>query len=276
MKFDVIVANPPYSYKKVDKGKPRVLWTHFVEKSLATIKKDIGYLGMIHPPNWRDTGGQYVKIQKRMKQIDIYYLSIYNGKDTIDTFNAHTRFDLYVAKNSYSSDIETEIFDEEKQVTKNNIKKLPYISNFDIDFSQKLLGEDKVEILMSGTFYKHGITQKEKTDEYHLPCVYSISKVDGKLNIRYAKEDKGFFGVSKLLFGIWHSIDIPYIDDKGEYGMCQDVIGIVGDKDYLEKTKKAMLSDKFKRFMRSVQFNTRVRNHKVMLQFKKDFWKEFV
>ena len=275
MKFDVIVTNPPYSYKVADKGKPRVLWTHFVEKSLATIEKNTGFLGIIHPPNWRDTGGQYVKIQKRLKNVDIIYLSIYGKQDSIQLFNAHIRCDLYLAKNSYTTNFETEIRDEESITSKVDIKKLPYVPNFDISFSKRLLNDPKVEILMSGTFYSHGVTQKEKTEEYYLPCVYSI-RANGDLNLRYAKENKGFFGVSKLLFGIWHAMDIPYVDDKGDYGMCQDVIGIVGNKDYLEKVKKAMLSDKFKRFMNSVQFNTRIRNHKVILLLKKDFWKEFI
>ena len=135
-----------------------------------------------------------------------------------------------------------------------------------------------VDILYSGSIYdpRRPWMSKEKTDDFRFPCVWSISKVDGSMKFRYSSEDKGHFGVPKVIFGVWHSSGIPYADHEGKYGMTQHAAAVVDDPSNLDLIAAALDSNEFREIMRSVQFTTEGWNRNVISLFRKDFWKEFV
>jgi hypothetical protein len=114
---------------------------------------------------------------------------------------------------------------------------------------------------------------------FKYPCVYSVGKNDTP-NIHYSSvNNKGHFGIPKLIAGTGVS---PYcfIDYTGEYGMTQFAYGIVDSVENLEKIKKVLESEEFQKINLATKFVTTqghsIANHRILSLFRKDFWKEFI
>ena len=96
-KFDLIIANPPYS-KKVN-GVSVNLWKKILNISLDSLKP-FGTMGMIHPGNWRGGGTTVQKLFKRLtKENQMHYLEMHNIAEGKKVFNASTGFDWYILEN---------------------------------------------------------------------------------------------------------------------------------------------------------------------------------
>lgn len=241
---------------------------------------------MIHPPRWRGVGTtnprKVGEVGKKLKSMDIEWLSIHSITDGQKNFSAGTRYDMYIARKSNTPGFITEIRDENGEVIEKCIKDMDFIPNCNFDLIQDLIakeGEERVDVLFSISMYqpipRNKWMSKEKTSEYRHPCIYSI-RDDGRLMLRWSNVDKGHFGVPKVIFQVWHAVGVPYADHKGKYGMTQNAAAIIDDPSNLDNIAKAMNSDEFRKIMETVQFTSRKWDRQIIELFRKDFWKEFV
>ena len=138
--------------------------------------------------------------------------------------------------------------------------------------------EEKCEIIYSRNNYgsdKKWVS-KERTGEFKYPCVHSTPK--GGIIYYYSKtNDKGHFGVSKVIFGesgIYNAI----IDMKGKYGMTQHSMGItVNNIEEAENIKRVLESEIFrKEVLDACSWSNFQIDWRLFTYFKKDFWKEFI
>ena len=285
MKFDVVIGNPPYNK---DKNIGQSIWQDFALAGLS-MTVDNGYLSMIHPPRWRGTNNVKQKSIKELiialKSIDILWLSMHNIDEGQKHFGASTRFDMYVAKNAKNKNIVTNVTGDDKKKFSMNIKQTPIVPNNESKIFHSILCKDNEEPVNWVHSYSKYMAYKEWMikEETSFPCIYSISKRDGSLNLRYSKEEKRdekgnieHFGIPKVCFGISQSSGIPFVDIEGKYGMTQFIMGITDKPEVLPLIAKAMDSPRFREMMKSVQFTTEEWNAHIIKLFRKDFWKEFV
>ncbi len=268
--FDIIVGNPPYQDNTGNKGNK--LWTKFVEIILD--KKDIlnnnGYLLFVHPSLWRQIEH---KIQKIMTNKQIIYLEIHNEKDGLKTFTANTRYDWYLLQNK-KYEFDTIIKDERGKIVKANINKMNFIPNYNFNLIFKLTSSNiKVEILHSESIYeprKKWMSGK-KDDTFIYPCVYSVNK-NNIPSFKWSKvNDKGHFGIPKV---IWGGGATGFIFDKnGDYGMTQWASAIVDDVKILPQIKEALESENFNKIIKAISVSKQEINYKILRQFNKDFYK---
>ena len=280
MKFDCVVMNPPYQTKSdIKNEKTQPVWDKFIEKALS-ICKDDGFLASVNPSGWRSTGDIF-DAAKIIKEKQIEYLEIHNEQDGIKTFGATTRYDWYVLRNSKISK-NTTIVDQEGNVLEVDLRKMPFIPNAKIDRVVSFLakkGEEKVEILHSFSSYESRKNWISETEDnvFIYPVIYSTPVVGP--TIWYSNTNKnGHFGISKLILNPCRPIGFV-IDEKGEYGMSQFCVGIVGNKDYLDMVAKVIKNQKtngFSDFMEASHFTDKIFNKDVISLFRKDFWKEFI
>lgn len=281
MKFDVLVGNPPYQSNSDNVGAGHTLWDKFVLQSLTKNLKENGFSVLVHPSGWRNIDGSFNKVKQEIQKKDLIYLEIHNIEDGIKTFGAATRYDICVIKNDNTDNLLTKIVDEEGNETEIDVKKMNFIPNTDVKLLGNIIAEenvDKVELCFSHTNYdpRKPWMSNELSETNHLPCVKYISKVDNTIDFRYSSLDKGMFGKPKVMFGIGSQVGGIIPDYNGEYGLCQFVAGIVDSQENLENIAKALKSEKFKKIMRSCQFTTQMYNYKIISNFKKNFWEEFI
>jgi hypothetical protein len=175
-----------------------------------------------------------------------------------------------------------ELFD--KYAIEVKIKELPIIPNCLIEKVLKILakdGEETVEILYSRSFYgadKNWVkTENDETFKY--PCVYSIN-TKNELSLKYSSvNNKGHFGVQKIIIGDGCNFGI-YKDIDGTYGMTQWAFGIIDDVKNFDNIVKALSSKEFQEINKATTSkNTQgigVVDRNVIKYFRKDFWKEFI
>jgi hypothetical protein len=276
MKFDVIVGNPPYQ-KKVGLSKTEPIWQKFVTKSFKHCKEG-GTVALIHPSGWRNVAGKFKATQELLKSKNMKYLEIHDENDGLKTFKVSTRYDWYIVENKEYGGI-TEILCKGKTHTI-DFSKWDFIPSGEFNQFERFLakaGEECVDILYDSAYH----TQREhmskiQTDEFKYPCVYS-TPIE-KPTMWYSNTNKiGHFGVSKFIFN--PSRPTGYVmDEKGEYGMSQFCIGIVGDPDYLNLVEKVYNSkdcSEFSNLMESTHFTDKIFDCRVFRNLRKHVWKEF-
>lgn len=281
--FDAVIGNPPYnSYG--DTGTGNTIWQDFTKVSLNKLLKTDGYLLYIHPPGWRKPNterGKFYGLYKKMTQENqMIYLSIHGIKDGQKTFNCGTRYDWYIIQ--HTSKYTTTIVNDEKNnnivIDMNNFNWLP---NYNIDSTQNILAkenEEKCRIIYNRSSYgadnKHRMSSI-KTANFKYPCIHSTPKS----GIRYMYSnvnDKGHFGISKVIFGE-SGIYNPVIDMDGKYGMTQGAMAIQIDN--LEEAiniSKAIQTENFDKVIKSCLFSSFRIDWNIFKDMKKDFWKEFI
>jgi hypothetical protein len=278
--FDVILGNWPYE-KKVGPNKTQAIWGKFTELFLTKVKTK--YLVPIHPIGWRNVSGDYKSIQKLIKSNNLIYLNINDVNEGQKVFGKTTPFDWFI--------LETESYKGKTIINQSNgadididITNLEFIPNFNFQKVISLLAnnnEETVDILFSSSKYetrnKHMNDVKDNIFKYS--CVYSVGK-GGVPRLYYSSvNDKGHYGVPKLISGTGVS---PYcfIDYNGEYGMTQFAYGIVDEVENLEKIKKVLESDEFQQINLATKFAATAGNPlaypRIISLFRKDFWKEFI
>jgi hypothetical protein len=271
-KFDIILGNPPYQDNSGNKGKGHTLWTKFVELSINKLLCFNGYLVFIHPSLWRQPDHDMLKIITKKQ---ILYLEIHDEKDGYKIFQCSTRYDWYVLHNiKYNTN--TEIKGQDNKLYKIDLRKWNFIPNYDFYNIGKLIdGNDKVNIIASRSAYGHDKkwVNKIKNDKYKYPVVYSVNRKNN-LTLHYSTTNKnGHFGYPKVIFG--SGATGFYIDEKGEYGMTQWCVGIVDEKENLQKIKNTFETDKFKQIIKAISVSKSEINSKILKYFKKDFYKLF-
>jgi hypothetical protein len=278
MKFDVLLGNPPFTV-----GKNNPIWHKFVDKSFDLVNEN-GYLSLIHPNGWRNVSGKFKKTQELIKTKTCIHLEMFDVKDGFKTFGVNTPFDWYVIKNEKN---------EQKKLTKTkfqdgtikniDISEMNFIPNFGIDNINNLLtknGEKSVEILHSESLYevRKSHMSNVQNEEFNLPCVYSVLK-DGSFTLKYSNEDKGHFGVPKLIIGNGAN-PTCFIDYNGEYGMTQFSFAIVDTVENLEIIKDVIQNNKFANITKSVKYVATSGNPliypKIAMLFRKNFWEGFI
>lgn len=278
--FDLIIQNPPYQEQKPGFKKTQPLWHLFVQKSLKLLVEN-GYMVMVHPSGWRNVDGVFKETQIKLKENQILELHIHNEKKGLKTFGAETRYDYYILCNK-SSYKETIIKCQDESFDSSDISKMEFIPNGMFSKVNELIakeGEEKVEILHSFSSYetRKEYISKEKTEEFKYPCMYTVPKGDIP-NLFYSSvNDKGHFGISKLIWSNGRIISVgSYIDEVGEFGLTQFSYAIVDSVENLKNIKKAFDSKEFRSLMEICAVGDMTINRKSIATFKKDFWKEFI
>jgi len=281
--FDGVIGNPPYN-SHGDTGTGNTIWQHFTRKSLDEWLSNDGYLVFVHPPGWRKPntkkGKFYGMYEQMTKNNQMLYLSIHGIKDGQRTFNCGTRYDWYVIQKTLKTK-NTVVNDENGKELNIDMLRFDWLPNYNIDIVQKLLakdGEEKCKIMYDRTSYgadnKKWMSRK-KTDDFKYPCIHSTPK--NGVRYMYSKfNDKGHFGVSKVIFGE-SGIYNPIIDIEGMYGMTHGAMAIkVHDISEGNNISNALLSNNFQDVIQSCSFSSFRVDWNIFKDLKKNFWKEFV
>jgi 16S rRNA G966 N2-methylase RsmD len=265
--FDIIVGNPPYQDNSGNKGNK--LWTKFVELMIKKLLKNNGFLLFVHPSLWRQIDH---KIQKIMTNNQIIYLEIHNEKDGLKTFSANTRYVWYLLQNiKYTYN--TTIKGEDGIISEININKMRFIPNNNFETIHNLTSsKNKVNILHSESIYepRKKWMNSTHTDLFKYPCIYSINK-NNIPSFKYSSlNNKGHFGISKIIWGGGSTGFI--IDNDGKYGMTQWSSAIEDKIENLPLIKKALESKKFNNLIKSISVSKQEINYKILREFNKDFY----
>lgn len=278
--FDVVMGNPPYNAP--NKGKPtgNSIWQYFVMDTFNKWIKKGGYVVFVHPSGWRKPANEKSRygglFNLMTKKNDMVYLELHDIKDGQKIFQCGTRYDWYVIHAVESSGKPRLIKDDkgnEYVITFNQYNWLP---NNEFKLVDKLLAfgdEKRVQILFSNSAYdprKEWISPIKKKP-YVYPVIHSTNK-NGPRFVYSSRNDRGFFGVSKVIFGE-SGINEPIIDLDGKYSMSHHAMAIeVKDKDEAITISKCLKSAEFKRVLNACSWSTFGIDWLMFLSFKKDFF----
>jgi hypothetical protein len=280
--FDIIVGNPPYN--KDDTGTGNTIWHLFVDKSLEEMLNINGYLVFVHPSLWRKPQSDKTRMKKffhlMTKQNQMLYLEIHNTKDGLKTFGCGTRYDYYIIekKQKYKKTI---ILDENNVINNIDLEHYEWLPNCDFKIIDKLISknnEEKLNIINDFNYSRlnKDIVSSKKDKEYKYELIYLTPK--NGIRYMYSKiNNKGHFGVSKVIIGET-GMDNAINDWDGKYGMTQDSFGIlINSKEEGDKILNVLKSDEFKKLIKIAcsWSNFRI-DWRLFLNFKKDFYKEFI
>ena len=278
--FDIIMGNPPYN-SRAGTGTGNTIWQLFTKQSLNEWLKKKGYLLFVHPPGWRKPNtnrGKYYGLYNLMGiNNQMEYLSIHGLGDGRQIFKAGTRYDWYIIKKvpKYK---DTEISDEKGKLVDINMSNFDWLPNYNINMVKKILAkksDEKCPIIYNRSSYgsdnKKRIS-KIQTNEYKYPIVHTIPKT-GTRYIYSSRNDKGHFGVSKVIFGQSNS-ENPIIDMTGKYGMSEHSMAIsVKNVDEAKMLSECLKSKTFQTLIDSCSFSNYSIDWRLFTYFKKDFYK---
>jgi superfamily II DNA or RNA helicase len=284
-KFDIVIGNPPYNAGQKAKGKRgggENLWDQFVIKVLNLYLKEKGYLLFVHPTLWRKPQSEKSasrEVNELMMKKQIHYLECHDSNDGKKTFNAGTRYDFYLLENCelYT---ETLINDEDRKDTKVNLKNYNFIPNSGLSLFDKLVAkndEKTCNVIFNRTNYgtDKDWVSKDKNEQFKYELVHSTPK-SGTRWMYSSRNDNGHFGIPKVIFGDSGIYDV-IIDFEGKYGMTQHSMAlVVSSIEEAQNIKKALMSDKFNEFLKSVMWSNFQIDWRLFMYLKKYFWKEFI
>lgn len=278
MKFDVIIGNPPYQMQ-VGPNKTETIWDKFVIKSINQLNEN-GYLCLIHPSGWRNVDGKFRYVQNELKKFNIIYLEMHDKSDGLKTFGAATTYDWYIVEKSNKKTITT-LKLQNGNIIKHDLKELPFIPSGDFHILDKLLAkenEECINVIYSSSSYetRNPHMKANLKGTYKYPCVYMI-KVNGEPKLHYSSvNNKGHFGIPKLIWGNGGYEMGSFLDVNGEYALTQFAYAISDNIKNLPLIKKAFDSKEFRNVMKSFDGGDSNINRKVISLFRKDFWKQFI
>jgi len=209
------------------------------------------------------------------------YLEIHDVKDGLKTFGAETRYDFYCVKNELSVEFLTTIKGQDGVIETINLTNTKFIPNSKFKSVIDLVAvdnEETVNVLRTCVYHtQKEYISKDETNTYEYPCVYTIGKGD-KINLRWSSlNDRGHFGVPKL---IWSNGRIKsvgsVVDVDGEYGLTEFSYAIIDEPNNLQKIKRVFDSKKFRDLMEACSVGHGSINRKVIEIFRKDFWIDFI
>lgn len=282
--YDVILANPPWNDRKSDQrtgtnSGSRSLWDKFVLHSLNGLKPN-GYMGFIHPANWRGLG-KYHHIWDILSKKQLIYLHIYGKKRGFEIFDINSRFDLYLLQNKKNAKASI-VIDEQGKQNSVDVTSIPFLSNYAFDRFKKIFTkEDNGIRVIHDNFYSTHKTNKimypTKTAIYKYPVIHTITKKG--VTFHYSSDkSRGHFGVPKVILSFnekqyAHAVQNDY---KGELGMSQICFGIpIKSKEEGEKILEAVNSPQFQTLLDSTKWSLYQTDYRMFKYLKPDFYKFF-
>lgn len=274
IKFDVVVANPPYNDDTGNKGTGHNIWKNFVEVGIDKWIKPGGYLLYVNPSVWRQLDHPLLK---KIMENQVVYLEIHNFDDGQKTFKCSTRYDWYLLRKTPYTE-STVIKDEEGVVQTVDLRNWSFIPNMRFSAIESLCAtgdEALIEIIHSESDYevRRKWMSKVKTETHIHPVVLSIKK-EGELSLSWSNiTSKGHYGIPKFVFtnGAGFCSDI-----KGDYGISQWGSGIVDTPENIPLIERVFRNPKFLEIKKAIQVDSSSYNIKIMRLFKKDFWQKFL
>ena len=282
-KFNAVIGNPPYNASGAT-GTGNTIWQDFTKKSLKEWIVLNGYLLFVHPSGWRKPNtarGKFTGLFELMtKENQMLYLEIHGTDDGKKVFNCGTRYDWYLIERIENYK-ETIVIDESGATVNLDLSTIRWLPNSNIDYIlQKIVAKDNEErcpVVQSTSLYESRKTWMSHTadNEFKYPCVHSTPKKGTRF--MYSKiNDKGHFGVSKVIFGD-SGIYNPLVDIDGIYGMTEHCIGIeIKTQEEGDCISKVLQTTKFAKILSSCLFSSFAIDRTLFKEFKKEFWREFV
>ena len=265
--FDIVIGNPPYNDGSGNKGKGHTLWTTFVERALDTWLAPEGYLCFVHPSLWRQVDHP---LGKTMKQYQILHLDIHDERDGNLTFKCNTRYDWYILQKTHPTH-PTTIKDQEGGTTEVDISAWRFIPNCMYDVVQRLVGHPTQCIVSSKSAYetRKKWMSKQQTDVNIHPIVYSLPKTNIPSLLWSSKNDRGHFGVPKVIYGGGVGI---LMDPTGMYGLAEWCSGIVAPPEDHDAIVGMLKSETFKALTQALSVSKSELNTKALQLFRERFW----
>ena len=269
--FDAVIGNPPYNDGSGNKGGGHTLWTQFIERALNSWLSKDGYLTFINPSLWRQVDHALLKLFQNYQML---YLEIHNEKDGMKMFKCNTRYDWYTVKKTpqYRS---TTIIDEIGVKKTIMLKEWRIIPNFMFDEIKMLMAkpsEKPCEIIKDESSYegrkKHMSKVESISNKY--PCVYSVNRQNTPTFMWSSINDKGHFGVSKVIYGCGATGFIS--DPQGKYGLTQWCSGIICPPEDHLTLIKVLNGEKFKQVKLALAVSKAEINTKNLRLFKDKWW----
>ena len=280
--FDIIVGNPPYQDNQVNNGTKRgggdLLWNKFVIKALELLIEK-GYLCFVHPAGWRKPESEKSKYKNMFKLMteenQMLYLEIHDTVDGMKMFKAGTRYDWYIIEKceKYKNTI---VVGDDNIKTKLDLRDWNFLPNNEFILVQKLLGgsiDKKCEIIFSTSNYetRRKWVNSKKTKEYKYELIHSTPK-NGTRYMYSSRNDNGFFGVPKIIFGdggIYNAI----IDIDGIYGMTQHSMAIkINSIEEGKKLKLFLESEIFKIVLNACSWSNFMIDWRLFTYFRHNFY----
>lgn len=284
-KFNIILGNPPWNDTKDEQRNgtnsgAKTLYDKFAIYSLELLEPN-GYMGFIHPANWRGLG-RYHHMWELLSKKQMLYLHIYGKKQGFEIFDVNSRFDLYILQN-ISNTKNTKIIDETGEKHSINISELPFLPNYAYNkFSKIFTTEDKGIDVIHDNFYSTHKTNKNisatKNDEYKYPVIHTITKKG--VGIYYTRDRSlGHFGRPKVILSFnekqyAHTIQNDY---EGNLGMSQICFGIpIKSEREGDKIMAAIQTPLFKTLIDSTKWSLYQTDYRMFKYLRPDFYKFFL
>lgn len=271
-KFDIVIGNPPYNENGTGTGNS--IWHLFVKNSYLLSNQ---YICFIHPSSWRmplRKGDRFFESSKIIKN-NAKFIRILKMDEANKYFGLSIKVDYYLLDKKHTNN--NCIIETKEETVSLNITTLEFIPNFGFDLYDRLTkGDNKCQVVYSYMYDpRNTFVSVDRTEEYKYPLVHSTTK-KGNIFRFSSVNDRGHFGISKLIFGESGLNDV-IIDMDGEYGMTQGAIGIrVDSLDEAISIREVLLGDEFSKFLKSVLWSNFRIDWRLFTQFKKDFWREFI
>lgn len=249
--FDIIIGNPPYNKEHSDKSSGHSLWDNFVRHSLKCLRVN-GYLLFVHPPLWRKPISENGKSNDLWKLItsdrQLVYLNIESREVGKKVFDASTRYDYYLIENAnkYKNTI---IIDEKNNKIELDLEKWDFLPNYNFGMIEKLLGVGEILFERSAYGSDKKWVSKEENEIFKFKLIHTTPK-NGVRYLYSSINNKGLFGIPKVIFGDGGTINDVVIDFEGNYGMSEHSMGIpIESLEQGIKLKDYLLSSEFKNIL---------------------------
>ena len=281
--FDAVIGNPPYN-SSGDTATGNTIWQDFTRKALNEYLCKDGLLLFVHPPGWRkpntEKGKFYGMFDDMTKKNQMIYLEIHGIKDGQKVFKCGTRYDWYliVHTSKYKNTI---VIDEFSNINEIDLSIFKWLPNFNIETIQNILAIDNDEtcqIIYNRSNYgsdNKKYISKIKNDIYKYPVIHTIP-LSGIRYIYSSCNDRGHYGISKIIFGD-NGLNDVIIDMNGDFAMSENSMAIkVSNLETAQNIKKALMSKKFKEFIKCCIIGNFRIDWRLFKEFKNDFWKDFL